>query len=102
MIKNYLKFNSKIALTFAVSSLVIIGNSAFAAKVPSEKSTVIISSVDKVSGKVADASGNGIPGVSVLVKGTTKGTITDANGNFSLELTGNETLIFSFVGFESQ
>ncbi|MDP2888510.1 MAG: carboxypeptidase-like regulatory domain-containing protein, partial [Bacteroidota bacterium] len=37
-----------------------------------------------VSGKVADSSGEGLPGVSVVVKGTTNGTISDTNGNYSL------------------
>lgn len=56
-----------------------------------------------VSGKVTDASGGPLPGVSVVVKGTTNGTITDANGNYSLSKTaGNSILQFSFVGMKTQ
>ncbi|GAA4437453.1 TonB-dependent receptor [Ravibacter arvi] len=56
-----------------------------------------------VSGKVADEKGEGLPGVSILQKGTQRGTITDGAGNFSLEITGGEAiLVFSFVGFRSQ
>ncbi len=44
-----------------------------------------------------------LPGVSVTVRGTTKGTSTDADGNFSLELSPSETiLVFSYVGFQSK
>ncbi|MDP2112482.1 MAG: carboxypeptidase-like regulatory domain-containing protein, partial [Bacteroidota bacterium] len=56
-----------------------------------------------VSGKVTDSSGGGLPGVSVVVKGTTTGTITDANGNYSLSnVPANAILQFSFVGMKMQ
>ncbi len=56
-----------------------------------------------VSGKVTDSSGASLPGVSVVVKGTTIGSITDANGAFSIsDLPANATLLFSFVGMKSQ
>ena len=54
-----------------------------------------------VSGTVTDASnGDALPGVSVLVKGTSIGTITDVNGQFTLQVTSNQdVLVLSFVGF---
>jgi TonB-dependent starch-binding outer membrane protein SusC len=55
-----------------------------------------------VSGKVTDSSGASLPGVSVVIKGTTSGTITDANGNYSIKVPENATLQFSFVGMKSQ
>jgi TonB-dependent starch-binding outer membrane protein SusC len=56
-----------------------------------------------VSGKVTDASdGTGLPGVSVLVKGTSNGTATDADGTFTINATNEDVLTFSFIGFESQ
>ena len=56
-----------------------------------------------VSGKVSDSSGTSLPGVSVVVKGTTNGTITDANGKYSLtNIPANSTLQFSFVGMKTQ
>ncbi|MBV5312743.1 MAG: TonB-dependent receptor [Prolixibacteraceae bacterium] len=55
-----------------------------------------------VSGKVTDSSGSPLPGVSVVVKGTTTGTITDANGNYSItNVPANATLQFSFVGMKT-
>lgn len=56
-----------------------------------------------VSGKVTDSSGVGLPGVSVVVKGTTTGTITDNDGRFNLaNAPSGATLVFSFVGMKSQ
>ena len=58
-----------------------------------------------VTGKVSDAQQLPIAGVSVVVKGTAVGTITDASGNYSLSLPKNiehPELIFSFIGYETQ
>jgi TonB-dependent SusC/RagA subfamily outer membrane receptor len=58
----------------------------------------------QVSGKVtSQEDGSGIPGVNVVVQGTSKGTTTDSEGNYSIQLSGSEaTLIFSFVGYIPQ
>lgn len=57
----------------------------------------------KVTGKVTDLSGAALPGVSVAVTGTTNGTITDTDGNYSLtNIPENSTLQFSFVGMKIQ
>lgn len=57
----------------------------------------------KVTGKVTSADdGSGLPGVSVLVKGTTKGTQTDFNGAYSIEVASNQTLVFTFIGMQSE
>jgi iron complex outermembrane receptor protein len=52
-----------------------------------------------ISGKVTDATGFGIPGVSVYVKGTTKGTITDGEGAYQLTVPAGATLTFQSVGY---
>ncbi|MEP1034547.1 TonB family protein [Ekhidna sp.] len=57
---------------------------------------------DMVSGVVIDDTGEPLPGVNVVIKGTTTGVITDMDGHFELPKTDNQTLIASFVGFESQ
>ncbi len=57
----------------------------------------------KVTGKVTDAAdGQSLPGVTVVIKGTTTGTITDIDGNYSIDVSPNATLEFSFVGYEPQ
>jgi len=56
-----------------------------------------------IRGKVTDASGQPLPGVSVVVKGTTNGIITDAAGNYSLgNVPEGATLSFSFVGMKAE
>jgi TonB-linked SusC/RagA family outer membrane protein len=56
-----------------------------------------------VSGKVSSAEdGSAIPGVNVLVKGTTNGTVTDSEGRFSISAPGTGVLIFSFIGLKTQ
>ncbi len=55
-----------------------------------------------VKGKVTDEKGESVPGVSVLVKGTTLGTVTDVEGRFSLDVKDGKSLVFSFVGMKSQ
>ena len=56
----------------------------------------------EVSGTVIDSDNQPLPGVSVSVKGTTKGTTTDFDGNYSLQVNSGEVLVFTFVGFETQ
>ena len=56
-----------------------------------------------VSGKVTSSDdGSGIPGASVSVKGTSKGTTTDADGNFKITVGSSAVLVFSAVGSNSQ
>ena len=53
-----------------------------------------------VTGKVT-AGGEEIPGVAVFVKGQTRGTITGIDGSYSIQVKGNESLVFSFIGYET-
>ncbi|NQU53735.1 MAG: carboxypeptidase-like regulatory domain-containing protein [Bacteroidetes bacterium] len=56
-----------------------------------------------ISGKVADENGDPLPGVTVLVKGTTTGAVTNVDGNFSISnIPENAILVFSFVGMRGQ
>jgi TonB-linked SusC/RagA family outer membrane protein len=56
-----------------------------------------------VSGKVTDASGEPLPGVSIVIEGTTQGTVTNADGEYTLtNLSPDATLVFSFVGMRTQ
>lgn len=56
----------------------------------------------KISGSVWDTAGNPLVGVSVTVKGETVGTITDANGIFTLQVPHRSIIRFSYVGFVQQ
>jgi TonB-linked SusC/RagA family outer membrane protein len=55
-----------------------------------------------VKGRVVDAKGGGLPGVSVRIKDSTTGTITDADGSYELAAQPGNVLIFSFIGFVQQ
>lgn len=56
-----------------------------------------------VSGKVTDESGQPLPGVTVIIKGTSQGTVTNVDGNYSLaNIPENGVLLFSFVGMKTQ
>ncbi|SDL13252.1 TonB-linked outer membrane protein, SusC/RagA family [Catalinimonas alkaloidigena] len=55
-----------------------------------------------VSGRITDVDGEGIPGVNVLEKGTTNGTITDVEGRYVLNVAETATLVFSAVGYLTQ
>lgn len=56
-----------------------------------------------LSGKITDSSsGESLPGVSIVVKGTTNGTVSDMDGNFTLKVNKGETVQFSYVGYKQQ
>jgi TonB-linked SusC/RagA family outer membrane protein len=66
-------------------------------------SWVALGQDQKVTGTVSDAKGGGIPGVSVVIKGTTLGTTTDGNGAFSISVkSGNTELVVTSVGYVSK
>jgi len=55
-----------------------------------------------VTGKVVDEKGIPLPGVSIKLKGTATGTVSDINGGFSINVPDNAVLVISFIGYESQ
>lgn len=55
-----------------------------------------------VKGRIVGADGQGLPGVNILIKNTQTGTTTDANGNFTMNASPNETLVISAIGYEGQ
>lgn len=55
-----------------------------------------------VSGTITDDTGESLPGVNVVIKGTTSGTTTDLDGNYRLQVDDGAVLVISFVGFETQ
>src|SRR5680860_357746 len=55
-----------------------------------------------LSGTVVGGDGLAIPGVTIIEKGTTTGTVTNVDGNFSISVPETATLIFSFVGMQTQ
>ena len=64
--------------------------------------TISVVAQQTITGKVTDAKGIPLPGVSVKVKGTNRGTSTNDVGNFSIQVASNEELEISIVGYKSQ
>jgi len=62
----------------------------------------VFSQESKVSGTVLDNQSQPIPGVSVAIKGTNKGTITNFDGEYSVEASLGQTLVFNFIGFDDR
>ena len=55
-----------------------------------------------ISGTVTDENGVPLPGATVLVEGTSNGVSTDFDGNYSINASSGDTLVFSFVGYSNQ
>ena len=62
----------------------------------------VMAQASKVAGKVTDASGTPLIGVSVTVKDTVKGTATDVDGNYALDAQKTDVLVFEFLGYKTQ
>ena len=84
---------------FRRNNLIAVSN----AKSTAKKADIIVMLDKEISGKVSDENGDGLPGVNVLAKGTSVGTITDTDGNYILNVPDNvETLVFSYVGYSAE
>ena len=56
----------------------------------------------QISGSVSDDNGVPLPGATIVIQGTSQGTTSDFDGNFSIESPDGSTLVVSYVGYESQ
>ncbi|MFY0652441.1 MAG: TonB-dependent receptor [Cyclobacteriaceae bacterium] len=116
---NVIEVNSKISLDFEHESLAnllryVSKNSELGFKrigktihvnVRSEQQSELIESVladIDISGKITDENGQGLPGASVVVKGTSSGTTSDLEGNYKLSVPEASTIVVSFVGYSRQ
>ena len=61
-----------------------------------------IQQITKIKGVIVDKTKAPLPGVSIVIKGTATGTITDINGNYSLDVSPQSVIVVSYIGFESQ
>ncbi len=56
----------------------------------------------KISGVIIDENNSSIPGVSIVVKNTNRGTVTDADGKYTIDVGSNETIVISSIGYKTQ
>jgi TonB-linked SusC/RagA family outer membrane protein len=92
-----------LAISYEVSGKYIILTRQSQPREADKKAEVRAFPVDiSVDGKVTDETGSGLPGVNILVKGTQRGTTTDVNGDYSISVPNEQSvLVFSFVGYET-
>jgi iron complex outermembrane receptor protein len=65
--------------------------------------TIVFAQEITVTGKVTDAAtGDPLPGVNVLIQGTTMGSVTDLDGYYETDISDGVTLVFSYVGYKTQ
>jgi TonB-dependent starch-binding outer membrane protein SusC len=83
--------------------LILLSPEKKATESKSTAATSIMQQQTTVSGTVTDVSGQPLPGVTVVIKGTTQGTVSDGNGRYTLPNVPNQaTLVFSFVGMTTK
>ena len=82
---------NKVKLTFLFFLLMMVA------------SAVSYAQSGRITGKVTGEDGAGLPGVAILIQGTTQGTVTDFDGNYVLtSVPENAILVFSFMGMKNQ
>jgi len=99
---NILKNGKRVLFTAIVAVAIIWGTTG---KVFAEAGLItetVAQQETTVTGTVKATDGSLLPGLSIVVKGTTTGTTTNADGKYNIEVPNNATLIFSFIGFETQ
>jgi TonB-linked SusC/RagA family outer membrane protein len=93
-------------LKYEVSGRQIVLDKIKKTSMTSEQKEVAPPADSNISGKITDESGEGLPGVSVILKGTQSGTTSDKDGKYALDIPekigSGAVLIFSFVGYTSQ
>lgn len=89
----------------------VLINSAVIARIPSERSDLSVSmtpgqraqqQTKKLTGTVYDEDGKPIPGATIAIKGTSRGTVTSVDGAFTLNVDPNSVIVVTFIGFEAQ
>lgn len=109
MLKIYQKPNRKLIVPDRGRCLLIAAFALCAGAIPQNVSAASVSTHAEVfqgvtvKGKITDDTNSPLPGVSVIEKGTSNGTVTDADGNYALTVSSSESvLVFSFVGMKTE
>ena len=92
---------SKLLLNGVLAALMVFGVQVLQAKAKTNSNGPLPLQTT-VSGTVTDSNGAPLPGANVIVKGTTNGTQTDFDGNYTMTVGSNATLVFSYIGFAPQ
>ncbi|WP_454803563.1 SusC/RagA family TonB-linked outer membrane protein [Mucilaginibacter phyllosphaerae] len=104
-VRNRFKFQkSVLTVKFTLALTLAVGLQSVASAYPNNNITINKNYANNaiITGKVVDETGAGLPGVSIKIKGTTNGAVTDPNGSFSINAPDNAVLVFSFIGYQTQ
>ncbi len=86
-----------------ISVASVFASKSYSQAVTSEVTNDVVAQQTTVRGKVTDPNGEALPGVAIVIKGTSKGTVTDMDGNYSIaDVPADAVLQFSFVGMKLQ
>ncbi|MEA5458839.1 TonB-dependent receptor [Arcicella sp. LKC2W] len=97
-----LLYPNKLRYEVVEEQIVLKKNKEQSAIITEEKESLSVIIEDRVSGKVTTEKGEVLPGVSVLVKGSPRGTVTNNDGEFNIAAKEGDVLVLTFVGFEKQ
>lgn len=100
MTTRFYEKNNRIATMAILVLLFVIQATALVANNPTDRVEKRL--VQKLSGTISDEKGAGLPGVSVVKKGTTTGVTTDLDGKYAININSGDVLVFSFVGYTTQ
>nr|WP_310589346.1 TonB-dependent receptor [Fibrivirga algicola] len=89
-------------LSYEIVGKQVVIKRILAPSTSSQQSNITEVKDTQVTGRVVGDNGEGLPGVNVQIKSTTRGTSTDVNGNFKLTVPDNAVLVFSYIGYVSQ
>lgn len=102
-ISKSIKQRMKLSWTIIMTTAAILLNSGFSyAGIIDEEYTDTQQQKKQLTGIVVDTNGEPLIGVNILEKGTTNGTVTDLDGNFSLNVAENAIIVISYIGFQQQ
>jgi iron complex outermembrane receptor protein len=103
MMKNFTQDLRKTKLSFwLISGLILSLPTIAIGEAFGEPAVKTVAPLGVITGTVLDENGTPLPGASVLVKGTTTGTVTDLDGKFSLDVPANAILVISYLGYDSK
>ncbi|MDN5199913.1 TonB-dependent receptor [Fulvivirgaceae bacterium BMA10] len=98
-----MKISCSLFCVFIASQVVASGH---AESNPSTDESVTVTSkkitLELIQGRVTDSNGDAMPGVEVIIEGTSRGTVTDADGNYKINAEKGDVLIFSFIGMKTE
>ncbi len=102
--KNYYVIIAFLVLFIGIEASPVMALSGNKFEKRADIGTIVGNNADRVTitGRVLDSMGQPVAGCSVVIKGTTTGTITDLDGYFTIEAEIGDTLVFSIIGFTSQ